>query len=139
MVKAGGQREGEDTRLPSVTPMSENDTVLIVDDNRPLADGFAKALGPEYDVRTAYTLEEARESLSPAVDAVLLDRQLPDGSGDDLLEEIREHDWDCGVAVVSASDPSPDLDCDTYLTKPVGETDALRETLTDLLGGTVST
>lgn len=118
--------------------MSDRNTVLVVDDNRPLADGFARALASDYDVRTAYTVAEARESFTPSVDVVLLDRHLPDGSGDDLLGEIRQCDHDCGVAVVSASSPAPDLDCDAYLTKPVGETDLLHETVADLLGGTVS-
>jgi len=118
--------------------MSDKNTVLVVDDNRPLADGFARALASDYDVRTAYTFTEARESLTPSVDVVLLDRHLPDGSGDDLLDEIRQGDHDYRIAVVSASSPSPDLDCDAYLTKPVGETDVLHETVSDLLGGTIS-
>jgi len=113
--------------------MSGNETVLVVDDDRPLADGVARALSPEYDVTTAYTFEGARESLAPDVDAVLLDRHLPDGTGDDLLEEIRERDGDCRVAVVSGEPPTPDLDCDTYLTKPLGGVDAVRETVDDLL------
>lgn len=118
--------------------MSDRNTVLVVDDNRPLADGFARALANDYDVRTAYTVEEARKSLTPSVDAVLLDRHLPDGSGDELLGEIRECEHDCRVAIVSASDPSLDLDCDVYLTKPIGEIDVLRETVADLLDGNVS-
>ncbi|WP_135829229.1 response regulator transcription factor [Halorussus halobius] len=118
--------------------MTDTDTVLVVDDNRPLADGFARALATDYDVRTAYTVEEARESLTPTVDVVLLDRHLPDGSGGDVLDEIRQRNHDCSVAIVSASDPSADLDCDAYLTKPIGETDVLRETVSDLLGGRVS-
>lgn len=119
--------------------MSDKDKVLVVDDDRPLADGVARALSSEYDVRTAYTVEEAQESLDPDVDAVLLDRRLPDGSGDDLLEEIRDGDHDCRVAMVSGESPDPDLDCDTYVTKPLAGTDAVQETVEELLDGNVST
>lgn len=119
--------------------MSENETVLVVDDNRPLADGFASALDSEYEVRTAYTGSEARELFDDDVDVVLLDRNLPDVSGDDLLEEIRRRELDCSVAVVSAADPSPELDCDLYVTKPLSSTDAVRETVSCLLSGNVST
>nr|WP_115797902.1 response regulator [Halorussus sp. JP-T4] len=113
--------------------MTETPTVLIVDDNRPLADGFARALPDEYDVVTAYTGEEARESFHEGVDAVLLDRRLPDASGDDILDEIRASDCDCRVAVVSADERPPDFECDTYLTKPLAGTDVIRETVADLL------
>ena len=119
--------------MPIELPMTETPTVLIVDDNRPLADGFARALPEEYDVLTAYTGEEARESLNEGIDAVLLDRRLPDASGDDILEEIRESDWNCPVAVVSADERPPDFECDTYLTKPLAGADVIRETVADLL------
>lgn len=119
--------------MPIELHMTETPTVLIVDDNRPLADGFARALPDEYDVVTAYTGEQARESLHEGVDAVLLDRRLPDVSGDDILDEIREGDYDCRVAVVSADERPPDYDCETYLTKPLAGRDVIRETVADLL------
>ncbi|MFC7082224.1 response regulator transcription factor [Halorussus caseinilyticus] len=118
--------------------MSKPPTVLIVDDNRPLADGFARALPEEYEVLTAYTGEEARESFHDDVDAILLDRRLPDASGDELLAEIRDGEYDCPVAIVSADEPSGNLDCDTYLTKPLAGVEVVRETVADLLDGAVS-
>ncbi|UPV75372.1 response regulator [Halorussus limi] len=121
-------------------PTTETPTVLIVDDNRPLADGFAKALHDEYETLTAYNAAEARESLHDGVDVVLLDRRLPDTPGDRLLEEIRASDYDCRVAMVSAEDPSTatDLDYDCYLTKPLSGVETVRQVVTDLLGGNVS-
>lgn len=119
--------------------MSDSEKVLVVDDDRPLADGFAQALSSDYDVRTAYSVEDARESLDPEIDAVLLDRRLPDGSGDELLEEIRDQDHDCRVAMVSGESPDSDLDCDTYVTKPLAATDAVQQTVENLLDGNVST
>jgi len=118
--------------------MSENSTVLIVDDNRPLADGFASALPERYEVRTAYTAEGARAFFHEELDVVLLDRNLPDTHGDQLLGEIRDEAYDCRVAVVSAAQPSSDLDCDVYLTKPLSGVEAVRETVADLLDENVS-
>lgn len=124
--------------MPIEISRTETPTVLIVDDNRPLADGFARALSEQYEVLTAYTGEEARESFHEGIDVVLLDRRLPDVSGDQLLEEFREDDCDCRVAMVSADERSGDLDCDTYLTKPLAGTDAVRETVANLLDTNVS-
>ncbi|WP_135824684.1 response regulator transcription factor [Halorussus ruber] len=118
--------------------MSDNPAVLVVDDNRPLADGFASALPERYEVQTAYTAEEARASFHEELDVVLLDRNLPDTHGDKLLEEIRDAECDCRVAVVPAAQPTSDLDCDTYLTKPLSGVEAVRETVADLLDGNIS-
>lgn len=118
--------------------MTDTPTVLIIDDNRPLADGFASALAEEYKVHTAYTGRQAREAFHDGIDVVLLDRRLPDVPGDELLTEFRENDADCRVAVVSAELGSADLDCDLALSKPVGGIDTLRQTVSDLVDGNVS-
>jgi DNA-binding response OmpR family regulator len=131
--------------VPSESPTSEanpdtqtetsTESVLVIDDNRPLADAFASVLSSEYEVTTAYTLADARASLDPEIDAVLLDRRLPDGSGDELLEEMRADDDEYRVAVVSATEKSPDLDYDAYVTKPLSGTGEVRETVEALLHG----
>jgi len=115
--------------------MSETPTVLVVDDDRPIADGFTAHLSPEFEVRTAYTGEQALDRLDDSVDVVLLDRGLPDTSGDAVLETIRASDLDCRVAMVSGEEPSPDLDCDVYLTKPLSEIAILSDTVTELADG----
>lgn len=115
--------------------MSQSPTVLVVDDNRPLADGFERILSKEYDVQTAYNGTDARALLDDSIDVVLLDRRLPDTSGDALLEEIRDTGLKCRVAMISAADPSPNLDCDAYLTKPLSGIDRLHETVTELADG----
>lgn len=111
----------------------ETRTVLVIDDNQSLADGFARVLSTEYDVRTAYTGEQACELFGADVDAVLLDRKLPDASGDDLLAEMRDSEHDCGIAIVSATTRSSELDCDIYLTKPVSEIETIRRTVDRLV------
>lgn len=115
--------------------MAQDSTVLIVDDDRPIADGFARILSEDFDVLTAYNGADALELLGEDVDVAILDRGLPDISGDVLLEEIRGGDFDCRVAMVSAKDPSPNLDCDSYLTKPLSNSDVLHETVTELVDG----
>ncbi|QLD87258.1 response regulator [Natronomonas halophila] len=106
--------------------MSENtNTVLVVDDEPNVAEGYALWLEDEYDVRVATGGEEALEKL-PDVDAVLLDRRMPGMSGDEVLERIRGGGYDCRVAMVTAVDPDfdiIDMPFDAYLTKPVERED----------------
>lgn len=97
-------------------------TVLIVDDEADLADLYAEWLDDEYAVRTAYDGNEALAKYDEAVDVILLDRRMPDLSGDEVLERIREQDWDCQVVMVTAVDPDfdiLDMGFDSYVTKPV--------------------
>lgn len=108
---------------------SDEATVLVVDDERDIADLYTTWLGMENEVRTAYGGEEALERVDEDVDIVFLDRQMPDYSGDEVLERIREQGLDCRVVMVTAVDPDFDIvemGFDDYLTKPV-----MREDLDD--------
>jgi CheY-like chemotaxis protein len=67
--------------------------VLVVEDNRMLRTLFASGLtGFGYSVVEAGTLEQAREAMTAArkPDIILLDLQLPDGNGEELIQFIRE-------------------------------------------------
>jgi len=100
--------------------------ILVVEDEEPLADLYEIWLNDEYTVDTVHSGEEAVESLDETPDVVLLDRRLPDRSGGSVLEEIREREFDCRVAMVSAVSPDLDvleMDFDTYLKKPASEAD----------------
>ena len=102
-------------------------TVLVVEDDRHLATLFTDWLEDAYEVRTAYTGSEALELLDPSVDVVLLDRRLPDTTGDAVLTQIRERSR-CRVALVTAVDPDEtvlDMDVDEYVTKPTTRADLL--------------
>lgn len=95
--------------------------VLVVEDEADLADLYVGFLEPRYAVRTAGTVDDAIAKLDESLDAVLLDRRLPDGSGDEVLEAIRDGDVDCRVAMLTAVEPGfdvIDLGFDLYLTKP---------------------
>jgi len=104
-------------------------TVLVVDDERHLADLYTDYLAEEFEVRTAYGGEEALELLDAhAVDVTLLDRRMPDLSGDEVLAEINEADAEIRVAMVTAVNPGfdiIDMGCDEYLVKPVSREDLL--------------
>ncbi|WP_135826240.1 HalX domain-containing protein [Halorussus ruber] len=116
--------------------MSDNATVLIVDDEKPITDAYAQWLEDEYQVRTAYSGSEALEKLDEDVNVVLLDRRMPDLSGEDVLDEIHEQKLTCRVALVSAVEPDFDileLGFDAYLEKPVSDPDELLETVEKLL------
>ncbi|GAD51522.1 hoxA-like transcriptional regulator [Halarchaeum acidiphilum MH1-52-1] len=113
----------------------EGPVVLVVDDEERIPQAFALWLDDDYEVRTANSGEEAFERLDDDVDVVLLDRQMPGISGDDVLDRIREGEYGCRVAMVTGVDPDfdiVDMPFDDYLTKPVGR-EELRETVDRLL------
>lgn len=99
--------------------------ILIVEDDRGLNQGITLALrAPEYLFYSAYNLSEARriwkeEKLS----LVLLDINLPDGTGYEFLEEIRRES-EIPVMMLTANDLEIDevtgfsLGADDYITKP---------------------
>jgi DNA-binding response OmpR family regulator len=101
-------------------------TVLVVEDEQPLADLYATWLREHYEVRTANSGADALDLLDAAVDVVLLDRRLPDVTGTEVLEAIRASDPDYQVAMVTAVEPDTDvleMGFDDYLTKPVRDSD----------------
>jgi DNA-binding response OmpR family regulator len=114
---------------------AEPPLVLVVEDERDLADLYATWLRDEYRVRVAYGGREAIDELNDEVDVALLDRRMPDLSGDETLEAIREEGVDCRVAMVTAVEPDFDvveMGFDDYLVKPVSR-DALKDTVENLL------
>jgi len=100
--------------------------VLVVDDEQEVADVYALRLRNQYDTEVAYSGEDALEMIDVEVDIVLLDRRMPDVSGDDVLATIREKGYDCRVIMLTAVDPGLDIvemAFDDYLCKPVEKED----------------
>lgn len=98
------------------------DTVLIVEDQRKLADTYAEVLTTEYAVKTAYSGDEALDMIDESVDVVLLDRKMPGLAGRDVLERLRAEGFDCPVAMLTAVIPdwdALDIGFDDYVNKPV--------------------
>ena len=101
--------------------------ILIVEDDRGLNQGITLALEREDTAfLQAHAAGEAREILErEQVDMALLDVNLPDGSGYDLLQEIRSHSK-IPVLLITANDLESDeitgfsLGADDYITKPFG-------------------
>ncbi|AFK19146.2 response regulator [Haloferax mediterranei ATCC 33500] len=110
--------------------------VLVVDDDEDLADTCQYWLdGERFTVETAYGGEAALSRIDEHVDVVLLDRRMPNVTGDDVLDEIRDRGLDCRVAMMTAVEPDTDIvdmAFDAYLVKPVSEAE-VKETVEELL------
>jgi len=114
---------------------TEPATVLVVDDEPDVADAYAAQLEEDYIVSTAYGGQEALEKIDASVDIVLLDRRMPEISGDEVLEKIRDRGLSIRVAMVTAVDPDFDIiemPFDDYVIKPVSRED-LFDTIQRLL------
>lgn len=100
--------------------------ILLVEDEREMAAALSAALkGYDMVVDHVPTLAEAEEAVSADVhDAVLLDRQLPDGDGLSLIAKLRTKADSIPIIVLTArgdlSDRITGLDsgADDYLAKP---------------------
>lgn len=102
--------------------------VLLADDEKEVADAYALRLEGVADVTVAYSGVAALSKVeaSDPPDVVLLDRHMPDRSGDDILTELREYDMYTRVIMVTAIDPGLELielPFDDYLCKPVERED----------------
>src|SRR4051812_14698411 len=100
--------------------------ILIVEDEKELVKSMAQYLRQEsYVCEIASTVREAKEKiLLYEYDCILLDINLPDGSGLQLLEELKSGNKKDGVIVITAKNSLDDrvkglnLGADDYLSKP---------------------
>jgi PAS domain S-box-containing protein len=84
--------------------------VLHVEDDESICTLVSMALSPEVDIVTANTLAKARELLSSQTyDLIVLDIRLPDGSGIELLSELRVSSSHMPVVLFSAQQPSHEI------------------------------
>jgi len=101
--------------------------VLIVDDEREVGDAYALRLDGVCEVETVYGGESALETVEERpVDVLLLDRHMPGLSGDEVLEELADREFDGRVVMVTAIDPGfdvLDMPFDDYLCKPLDRED----------------
>lgn len=106
----------------SVSEKTDLPRVLLVDDEERVATTYELRLGGEYETTVALSGEEALDRVDDTYDVVLLDRRMPDHSGDEVAEEIRKRGLDCRIVMVTAVDPNFDItemDIDDYVVKPV--------------------
>src|SRR5438477_11695322 len=85
---------------------SENRRILIIDDERPILLTLEALLGrhgyqPDTAATASYGLRRIKET-SPAL--VLLDLQLPDGEGLEMLDKIKEEHASTPVIILTAHD-----------------------------------
>ncbi len=100
--------------------------ILLVEDEPALVENIASFLKSEaYITDTASTYDRADELIILYnYDCILLDINLPDGSGLDLIEKIKKKNDTTGILIISARDSvndrvkGLDLGADDYLTKP---------------------
>jgi DNA-binding response OmpR family regulator len=112
-------------REPVVHRIETMTRVLVVEDQRSLLHNLERGLLEEgYEVVSAASIDEAREALAQQPDLILLDLLLPDGSGIDLLRQIRAQRGRQPILILTARDSVDDriqgLDAgaDDYLVKP---------------------
>ena len=68
--------------------------ILIIEDDRALNKGITFNLKEEgFDVKGVYSLFEGRLEIEKDYDLIILDVNLPDGSGFDLCSEIKEQKY----------------------------------------------
>ena len=100
--------------------------ILIVEDNKKLLEAISESLSAEQFLCAATgSFNEAYEKvfLNP-YDIAIVDINLPDGSGLDLIREIKTQKIDSGIIVISARNSIDnkieglELGADDYITKP---------------------
>jgi DNA-binding response OmpR family regulator len=100
--------------------------ILVVEDEPEMLESIERALKQENAVvETASNLNDALDkALIYEYDCILLDINLPDGSGLELLQELKNQGKSDGVLILSARNSLDDkleglnLGADDYLTKP---------------------
>jgi len=100
--------------------------ILIIEDEQDILDSIYLYFNKENHVcEKAPNFTIAKEKIIDFIyDIVILDINLPDGNGLDLLKTIKEEHKECGVIVVSAKNSLDDkikgldLGADDYITKP---------------------
>lgn len=99
--------------------------LLVIDDDRSVTTALKQALKQEYQVESAPSAEEGLERAgNGSYDLVLLDLYLPDGSGLNVCQQLRETGFNTPILILSG-DAQPlskiallDAGADDYLTKP---------------------
>jgi DNA-binding NtrC family response regulator len=101
--------------------------ILVIDDDPMVQDTIATFLTEVgFNVHSVSTLAGARESVAAhSYDAVIIDQLLPDGSGIDLIRELRAAGPDMAIVVITGAADVPlavkamQEGADNFLPKPV--------------------
>lgn len=126
--------------LPSIPGKRKH--ILVVDDNAMMLKMLKEHLHDQYDVATAASGRVALKFLErKATDLILLDYEMPDESGPDVLEKLRASDMTKNIPVIFLTGVTDakkikealSLNPQSYLLKPV-DRDKLLDTITKTIG-----
>lgn len=116
--------------------MKDNIDILIAEDETRLRQLYASWLENDgFDVHEAANGEQALNKWNDEIDVVILDRQMPDIDGDEVLEKARQKGHHAPVLMLTGVPAEVDvigMEFDEYLTKPVSD-DKLIEAVDRLL------
>lgn len=108
---------------PTRDSTADSNTVLVADDD----DAFRETLllwlaDSPWETQTASSGSEALSKLDDDIDAMVLDRRMPDLSGPEVIDRLADTAFEGSVIVLSAFEPDEHLgddDATAYLTKPI--------------------
>jgi two-component system CheB/CheR fusion protein len=126
---------------PSVKPGGRNIRILMVDDHEDTSRAMKRLLEQVgYEVHTKHTVREALDAANATrYDLLISDIGLPDGSGVDLIRQLRHHANDIRAVALSGFGMDEDIrrskeaGFHDHLTKPVNFT-RLQEVISELTG-----
>ena len=124
-------------------PWAVKDKILIVEDNKKLADLFQEALSERFEPDVVHSVRDAHHSIGNGYSGYLLDLQLPDGEGISLISPIKKKRPDAVVIVVTAygtvqkAVDALKLGAADFLEKPV-DLEALLQRFCDLVPSSTS-
>jgi len=126
--------------------MNTRNRALIVEDDKAISQFLASSLmGLGLDTTIAHNIEQALQSLkTKKPQLMILDLELPDGDGKDLLRQVREYS-DIPIIVLSARQSEQEkvacfnLGADDYLAKPFGVQELLARVQVALRHATMMT
>ena len=96
--------------------------ILIVEDDRTLNNGISLSFA-NHEILQAFSAKEAENRLRADIDLIILDVNLPDGSGIDFCKKVRAYS-DVPIIMLTANDMEIDIvtglisGADDYITKP---------------------
>lgn len=98
--------------------------ILLLEDDETITFGITSALARKgFEVTACSTLKEAKEAFSGKFQLILLDLNLPDGSGYDFCRWVKGH-MDIPIIFLTVCDDASDITkgldmgADDYITKP---------------------
>jgi len=99
--------------------------LLLCEDDRMLGEAIVAALSSDFQVEWVCTLEDARLAVRAAsYDLLVVDLGLPDGSGLDLVQDVRSNGIRVPIIILTARNAPPqrveglNLGADDYIGKP---------------------